>query len=59
MEVKCPACSVFFEMISGGHMNNLIRNGNSYCDCPSCKAPLKIRLGKEKIEVEERKWYGV
>ena len=55
MEVKCPVCNVFFTMVSGGHMNNLIRNGNSYCDCPSCKAPLKIRLGKKKIEVEERK----
>lgn len=54
MEVKCPACNVFFEMVSGGHMNNLLRNGSSYCDCPSCKKPLKICLGKEKIEVEER-----
>ena len=55
MEVKCPVCNVFFTMVSGGHVNNLIRNGNSYCDCPSCKAPLKIRLCKKKIEVEERK----
>ena len=59
MEVKCPACSGFFEMISDSLMNNLIQTGNSYWACPSCKVPLKIRLGKEKIEVievEERKW---
>lgn len=53
--IDCPACGTWFEIISGCHMNNLIRNGSSYCDCPSCKKPLKICLGKEKIEVEVRK----